>query len=107
MKVIKYILSKSFVYETGSELLIDLTFEWEWPYNQPNVSNKYDPNGEKFVMNADAAHTYDTILGHIAAGNNVVKSTDDGATYTTNIVKGTDYSLETKLEFDVTINQVD
>lgn len=94
---------KSVIYETGSTVYTVLTLRWEWPYEQPTVSNK----DGIVVMNAEAAHTYDTILGHIAAGNNVVKSTDGGATYTTNIVKGTDYRLETKLAFDITVNQVD
>lgn len=65
----------------GSEVLT-----WEWAFEQNNAA--------------------DTILGDLAAEVAVVKTTDDGATYTAP-VEDTDYNLDTNFNIEITVTQVD
>ena len=61
-------------------------FTWNWDFE-----DEYD--------------AYDTILGYIAAGEEVVKRVND--VYTTNLTEGVDYCLNFEFTANATINQVD
>ena len=89
---------KSPVIETNTPIDTLLSIGWEWPYEQDCSGNN---------LTVDETHAYDTILGHIMAEDNVVKSTDGGETYTDNLVEGTDYNVNFEFALDVTANQVD
>ena len=79
------------VYETGATIDKEIYVTWEWPFS---VNEKYN--------------AYDTILGHLAAGNpNVVRSLDDRNTYKNDLVEGYDYNLDIDFAVDIAINQVD
>lgn len=78
------------------------TLTWYWL-----ISNPESPQSPKDPLK-DAK---DTILGDIAAGNIVVKTTDDGATYSpveaaTDESKG-DYNLTVSFNMAVTVDQID
>lgn len=78
------------------------TLTWYWL-----ISNPESPYSPKDPLK-DAK---DTILGDIAAGNIVVKTTDDGATYSpveaaTDESKG-DYNLTVSFNMAVTVDQID
>lgn len=64
------------------------TITWEWPFNTD-----------------DDTDAKDTILGDIAAGSIVVKTTDSGTTYST--ISDTDYNLDIGFNMSITVEQID
>lgn len=64
---------------------------WEWDFDDSTAGT------------FDGA---DTILGDLAAGVTVVKTTDSGATYTAPTIV-TDYILNTAVDFSVSVTQID
>ncbi|MBO5294357.1 MAG: hypothetical protein J6B71_03835 [Clostridia bacterium] len=72
----------------GNSGVLNLT--WEWAFNESNATYS----------------AADTILGQLAAGVQVVKSTDAGVTFgATNA--GTDYHTQAKFDITITVEQID
>lgn len=82
---------KNGTHEANSKADASYTLTWEWKYEEQN----------------DAA---DTILGDLQAGDDlkgtVVKKNGSGETYTSDLIKDTDYCLDVAFGMQVTVSQV-
>ena len=78
--------------DANDDAAITYKLTWEWPFSSTNNAND----------------GVDTILGNLMAAdttNIVVKKS--GENYTSSLTDGTDYNLDVKFAFEVTVTQVD
>ncbi|MBR4289275.1 MAG: hypothetical protein IKT52_01390 [Oscillospiraceae bacterium] len=78
----------------NADAAITYKLTWEWPFSSTNNAND----------------GVDTILGNLMAGdttNIVVKKSGDNYTSSSSLTDGTDYNLDVKFAFEVTVTQVD